>query len=155
AYAVHGRTVAFHLGAYDHVRPLVIDPSVLVYGTLIGGTGDDFAHEISVGADGSAYIAGDSNSPTFPTGVTRYHPGKCQSGTDAFNVKPKAAGTQYAYQTFLGGTNGDTTAFGIDLNSSGDVVVSGDTTAGNLTTLNTFAGGAPFIGIDPTGAGTN
>ena len=61
-----GDRVAFHLGAYDSTRPLVIDP-ILLYSTYLGGSSNDFALGIAIGPDGSAYVTGWATSIDFPT----------------------------------------------------------------------------------------
>ncbi len=49
AYDLDGAgTYGFRLGAYDPARPLVIDPTVLVYAGFLGGSGDDFGNAIAV-----------------------------------------------------------------------------------------------------------
>ncbi len=54
AYVVTGiDSVRFEVGEYDGNRPLVIDP-VLVYGTYLAGSDQDFAHDIAVDASGAA-----------------------------------------------------------------------------------------------------
>ena len=58
--------VSFEVGAYDHDRPLVIDP-VLVYSTYLGGSYGDFGNGIAVDAAGNAYVTGYTNSLDFPT----------------------------------------------------------------------------------------
>ena len=58
--------VGFEVAAYDHTRPLVIDP-VLVYSSYLGGNGADGGNAIAVDAAGNAYITGDTASSIFPT----------------------------------------------------------------------------------------
>ncbi|MEJ2600513.1 MAG: SBBP repeat-containing protein, partial [Anaerolineales bacterium] len=64
-YRIHGRTVAFQLGDYDHRRPLIIDPT-LIYGSYVGGTGDDTARAVAVDASGNIYITGKTASTDLP-----------------------------------------------------------------------------------------
>ena len=61
----------FTVGRYDRSRPLVLDPSVLVYAGYIGGAGDEHARGIAVDAAGNAYVVGstDSSVPSFPAKV--------------------------------------------------------------------------------------
>src|SRR5581483_3388127 len=65
-YKIQNSThVSFSLGQYDKTLPLVIDP-VLVYGTFLGGLADDQAAGVAVDSDGSAYVAGSTQSTNFP-----------------------------------------------------------------------------------------
>src|SRR5207244_11811286 len=43
----------FRLGAYDHHRPLILDPAVIVYGGFLGGSGDDIGYGIAVDSAGA------------------------------------------------------------------------------------------------------
>src|SRR6266496_2856292 len=56
--------VAFRLAAYDPNKPLVIDP-VLVYGTYMGGDGNDQPTGLAVDGTGSVYMVGYTNSADF------------------------------------------------------------------------------------------
>ena len=53
------------------------DGSALVWSTLLGGTGFDWARAVDLGPDGTPYVAGDTNTSngTFPVhpGVLRHH----------------------------------------------------------------------------------
>lgn len=57
--------VRFEVGAYDHRRPLVIDPAI-VYSTYIGGTGTIAVKKIAVDNAGDLYLTGSVSSPNFP-----------------------------------------------------------------------------------------
>jgi len=117
--------IRFALGAYDHTKPLVIDP-VLVYASYVGGTGGDIGYGIAVDANFDAYVAGITNSSNFPTtsGVrqTTY-----EGSGDCFVFKMNAAGTHLLYSTYVGGSGTDTaTAIAV---SAGDAYVTGSTTS--------------------------
>ena len=60
--------VGFKVGAYDHSKPLIIDPTVLpTYSTFLGGSGTDTGTGIAVDSNGSVYITGNTTSADFPT----------------------------------------------------------------------------------------
>jgi hypothetical protein len=112
--------VAFELGAYDRERPLVIDP-VIIYSTLLGGSGFDSGSAVAFGADGSVFVAGYTESTDFPvTGGTAGGSG------DAFVTKYSPDGSEVDFSTYLGGSGTDA-ARGIGVDSAGRVVVSGTT----------------------------
>jgi hypothetical protein len=97
-----GNQIGFRVGAYDHGRPLVIDPTV-GFATYLGGSGDDSASGIVVDSAGSAYVVGNTTSTDFPTtlGVLQ---GSSSSGSHAFVSKLNATGTGVVYSTYLGGS---------------------------------------------------
>jgi uncharacterized protein (TIGR03437 family) len=57
--------VGFRLGAYDHAKPLVIDPQ-LVFDNFLGGSGSSSAGGIAFDGQGNIYAAGQTNSADFP-----------------------------------------------------------------------------------------
>jgi hypothetical protein len=126
-YALRGREVAFRLGPYDQTQPLVIDP-VLMYSTYLGGSNLDAANAIAVGSDGTAFVAGETDSTDFPTA----HPLQPEDGgpldfpDDAFVTKLSADGSTLLYSTYLGGTKQDS-ASGIAVDSFGAAYVTGTT----------------------------
>jgi len=61
-----GHEVGLAVGAYDHTRPLVIDP-VLSHATYLGGSDVDQVASIAVDGSGYVYVSGDTVSTNFPT----------------------------------------------------------------------------------------
>ncbi len=119
--------VGFEVGPYDRTRPLVIDP-VLSYSTYLGGIEIDAANAIAVSSDGSAFIAGETDSADFPTA----HPlqpnvgGPFEFPNDAFVAKISHDGSTLFYSTFLGGSLQDR-ANGIAVDTFGNAYVTGTT----------------------------
>src|SRR5207245_2273752 len=104
---VETATISFRLGPYDPSFPLVIDPAVLLYAGLIGGTGNDDGFGVGVDAAGNAYVVGSTSSPraTFPATVgpdLTYH-----GNQDAFVAKVRADGSGLVYAGYLGGDSSD------------------------------------------------
>lgn len=147
-----GRQLGFRLGAYDHTKPLVIDP-VLDYSTYLDGTGVG----IAVDAAGDATITGTTDSTDFPTknplqaakvpGNDNY-PGP---NSDAFVATFNPSGSGLLFSTYLGGTAADF-GFGVALDSSGNAYVAGQTSYySSSSTFPTTAGayqttpGAGFV----------
>ena len=121
-------TAGFIIGQYDRDRTLVIDP-VLSYSTLLGGSNSDAALAIAVDSTGAAYVAGFTASYDFP----KASPLQSSSGggNDAFVAKLNPAGNGLLYCTYLGG-KGDDRAYGLALDSSGAVYITGSTTSQNF-----------------------
>jgi len=124
--------VHFALGAYDHTRPLVIDP-VLTYSTYLGGNDSDSAVGIAVDSSGNAYVAGDTSSTNFPT--VNPVQGNLEGGTNIFVTKMNAQGSALVYSTYLGGSSAaGVSALAVD--TSGNAYVSGLTSSPNFPTVN-------------------
>jgi len=114
-YALDGNhQVAFAVGAYDHTKPLIIDP-VLAYSTYLGGSGNDVASAIASDPSGNVYVAGGTTSTNFPvtSGVFQHTFGgsaNCNSTTDyqcgdVFVAKINATGSALLWATYLGGSD--------------------------------------------------
>jgi hypothetical protein len=101
-YVRNGRGgIGFALARYDRRRPLVIDP-VLVFSTLLGGSGTDVGRGIAVDATG-IYVVGETTSANFP--VTPGAPQSAYNGAqDVFVAKLDPSGESLLYATYLGGT---------------------------------------------------
>jgi hypothetical protein len=123
----HNR-VGFRLSAYDHSRPLIIDPT-LSYSTYLGGSSDDYGTSLAVDSAGNAYITGYTNSVKFPTTIGVFQPqcsGSCSKGSDVFVTELNSTGTALVYSTYLGGSFADY-GYGIAVNAAGDAFVTGVT----------------------------
>lgn len=144
-------TVGFDIPAWDHQRPLVIDPT-LVFGTYLGGAGDDVARGVAVDAAGSVYVSGTTASSNFPLAVP-IQPTYGGQG-DVFVTKMNAAGTAIVYSTFLGGSGADE-GHGIAVDAAGAAYVTGQASPGFPVSgpLTTGCGGrdAFITKLTPTG----
>jgi hypothetical protein len=124
--------VHFGLGAYDHTRPLVIDPA-LVYSTFLGGSGGDAATAITVDTAGNAYVAGRTSSTDFPVSPGAFqtkNEAAANSTFTAFVTKLNPTGTALVYSTYLGGSgtsSGGDTVNAIAVDTAGNVYVAGQT----------------------------
>ncbi len=110
----------------------------LLYSTYFGGTHDERAMRLALDASNNVYITGWTSSTTaFTTTVGAYQTGP-QGGVDAFVVKfnPAASGlASLVYGARLGGS-GDDYGYGIAVDSTGDVLVTGSTASPNFPTTN-------------------
>jgi len=145
--------VRFVVADYDRTKPLIVDPT-LVYSTYLGGSGLDQANAIAADSTGATYVAGytPGGFPTLNAGQNTFGGG----ARDAFVAKLSPTGA-LVYSTYLGGT-GDDLSYGIGVDSSGSVYVTGYT-SGSFPTLNavqnTYGGGtgdAFVTKLGPTGA---
>ncbi len=144
-YRLSGNRVRFALGKYDHTRPLVIDP-VLTYFTYLGGHGDEFigdpgpydqffispSQSIAADQSGDLYVTGFTGSTDFPVQGAYQSQNKATpaNGTPyvAFVTKLDPTGSHLIYSTYLGGsTFGQSKAFAIAVDSSGNAYVTGFT----------------------------
>jgi hypothetical protein len=108
--------------------------SALLYSTYLGGTLADNGNAIAVDSFGSAYIAGSTSSPNFPTTS-----GAAQTVLkglyNAFVAKLAPGGSGLTYSTFIGGSGSDS-ATAIAVDTSGQAVVGGLTTSPNFPVAN-------------------
>ena len=130
------RSIRFVVGAYDRSQPLIIDPT-LAYSTYLGGSSNDFAYDIAVDSNGSAYVVGETASLNFPT-LNPYQ-GTKAGGIDAFIAKLSPAGA-LVYSTYLGGSATDR-AYGVAVDGSGNAYLAGSTGSTNFPTVNAAQSG--------------
>ena len=119
--------------------------SALVYSTYLGGTDNDIGFEIAVDPAGSAHVVGSAFSNNFP--VANAFQGTLSGTSDGFITKLNAAGSAFAYSTYLGGTGGDSSN-GIALDSAGSTYVALGTTSTDFPTVNPTQGTSGGGGVD-------
>ncbi|MBL7871395.1 MAG: gliding motility-associated C-terminal domain-containing protein [Cyclobacteriaceae bacterium] len=146
----------------------------LIWAAFIGGSAEDASHTIKLDQAGDLFIGGGTASLDFTTTINAYQ--TTHAGTvDGWMAKLKPDGSEILAAT-LTGTNAFDQVYFLDLNSSGDLYVYGQTagtsfpiTAGvyknansgqflqkfsnDLTTLNfstVFGSGTPVPNISPT-----
>jgi hypothetical protein len=95
-----------------------------IYGTLLGGASFDGATAIAVDSAGRAYVVGLTVSTDFP--VTADALDAELGNADAFVTVLAPDGASLEYSTFLGGSLYES-AFGVALDSSGGIYVTGAT----------------------------
>gem|GEM_PF-595053 len=110
------------------------DGSNLVYSTYLGGANGEYGRDIVVDGDGNAYVTGYTSSDDFPT----QGPYQTDSpGRDVFVAKLNAIGNALVYSTYLGG-NAEERAYGIAVDGSRNVYVSGWTASTDFPTLTPY-----------------
>ncbi|NOY45344.1 MAG: hypothetical protein GXP50_07825, partial [Deltaproteobacteria bacterium] len=117
--------------------------TALEYATYLGGRYEDMANAVAVDDAGNAYVAGWTESDTFPTTASAVQPG-FGGVRDAFVAKLNAGGTALEYATYLGGRWGDE-AWAVAVDGAGNVYVAGWTTSDNFPTT------ASAVQPDPSG----
>ncbi|NOY85590.1 MAG: choice-of-anchor D domain-containing protein, partial [Nitrospirae bacterium] len=96
----------------------------LVYGSYLGGSGNDEAKAIAVDGAGFAYVAGRTSSFNFPL-VSAFQTTK-RGIWDAFFTKINPTGTAIVYSSLFGG-NGKELIHDIAVNASGSLFLVGET----------------------------
>jgi len=136
AFQLAGKHVRFRVGAYDHTRRLVIDPT-FKYATYFGAAnGSAGARAVTTDSAGSVYVAGIANTNQLPVTKGVVQPGYGGStGSaifygDAFVAKFGASGA-VLWITYLGGRR-DEMATSIAVDSSGNVYLAGFTSSSDF-----------------------
>lgn len=124
-------------GAFDgFVTRLNSSGTALIYSTFLGGSNEDRINDLILHDGGRVTVTGTTLSP-FPTTPGAYNPTH-QGDYDAFVTQLNHNGSGLIFSTFLGGT-GEERGFGLNLSSSGDILVTGRTSSANFpTTPNAF-----------------
>src|SRR4030095_147650 len=105
--------------------------STLAYSTYLGAGFFEDCYSIAVDDQGSAYVAGSTESATFP--VTSPFQISKRTGADAFVTKLTPSGKTRVYSTFLGG-NGEDRANAIAVDRMGNATVIGYTLSSDFPT---------------------
>lgn len=138
-YIVQDAThIGFKVAQYDSNKPLVIDP-VLIYSTYVGGSGTDQPTGIAVDAAGEVVVTGYTDSTDFPLATIGSLP---LGSTHVFVAKLDATGSNLIYADYLGGNDQDY-GYGVALDSSNDVYVTGNTSSSDFPVVNAYQGTYP------------
>ena len=112
--------------------------SGLVYSTYLGGSNFDDGYGIALDSEGNAYVTGVTRSTDFPITPGAFQricgggKGRCNKSGDAFVAKLTATGSALYYSTYLGGSHGVNSGFGIAVGSVSKAYVTGVTTAADF-----------------------
>lgn len=136
------KTIGFAVGAYDARHPLVIDPTV-VYRSFLGGNGTDHCIDCRVDDQGFLWVVSRTHSRAgFPgTAWPQANPLFPYGGeiADVGLSKISQDGQTLLFSTYIGGGNpldlfgngGADWGLAIDINSAGEVAITGFTEADN------------------------
>jgi hypothetical protein len=111
------------------------DGSAYVYSTYLGGNGNDIGFAVAVDpATGDVLVTGQTGSANFPT-AQPWHP-SLQGRLNVFVARLRADGGALVYSTYLGGSDEDI-GHGIAVDpTTGEAVVTGQTTSTDFPTAN-------------------
>ncbi|MGI8992548.1 MAG: SBBP repeat-containing protein [Bryobacteraceae bacterium] len=117
----------------------------LVYSTYLGGSGGtpglpESGNGIAVDSIGSAYVAGVTSSPNFPTTRGAFKTGSGGGNTDGFVSKLSPAGNTLAYSTYFGGSSVDAIN-AIALDVAGNAYLAGSTASLDFPTARAYQSG--------------
>lgn len=135
--------LALPVGGYQNQRTgaadlliglLSADGTTLVAGTYLGGGQGEHAEGVVVDAQQRIVVTGASQSPNFPVTNNAFQATKGANG-DGIAVVLSADLSTLDYSTFVGG-NGDDGLRGVDVDATGAIIGTGQTTSTNLNTVN-------------------
>ena len=148
AYQPRRKNIGFYV--YNAFVTEFSAAGAMIYSTFIGGSTFDYAHAIAIDASGQAVIAGEPASSDYPV-TTKAEQSSLGGVSNGFISKLSADGSELVFSTFLGGS-GDDRAFGLALDSSGNVYVAGLTGSSNFPVTSgafqtVFKGGGGYGGM--------
>lgn len=115
----------------------------LIYGTRLGGQGDDLGRGVAVDAAGNAYVSGITKSTDFP--LVNPFQSALRGTQDAFVAKLDATASTLSYSTYLGGSLADA-ANAIAVDAQGNAHVVGTTYSLDFPVLRAFQPNKAFTG---------
>jgi len=118
-------------GADAFVVKIAPEGGAMIYGTYLGGSGDELGSGIAVDTAGAAHVTGPTSSADFPT-MNALQPASGGSA-DAFVSKLSPDGAALDYSTYLGGKN-DENGRAITVDLAGAAYVTGYTQSDDFPT---------------------
>ena len=141
-YSIYENSYGFELENYDNSQLLVIDP--LIASTYIGSDCDDGVLSIAIDSENNIYVAGKTQSESFPVtegafDETHNSPNCGAFNPDVFVSKFSSDLSTLYYSTFIGGNMPDGagpnhSGVEIGINSDGNIIIVGRTESSNYPT---------------------
>jgi hypothetical protein len=120
--ATWGSPVRAYTGSTDAIAVKINTSGALTWNTFLGAGGSDIGYSIALDGSGNIYVAGSSDA-TWGSPARAY-----TAGYDAFVAKLVASTGVLTWSTFLGG-NGTDQGFDVTVDGSGNIFVTGDSSA--------------------------
>ncbi len=133
SYVIEENSYGFKVEKYDPNNVLIIDP--LLDSTFVGGSLDDVGQAITIDDFGHVYITGYTFSSNYPTAGT--FDSSHNGGADVFVSKLDSDLDTLIASTFIGGSDDEFPA-DIDIDSLGNVYVTGYTFSSDYPTAGTY-----------------
>jgi hypothetical protein len=129
---------SYNGGNYDAIiSKLSTTGDSLLYSTYLGGSDSDVGLNIAADHSGCAYVVGFTGSTNFPT-VDPYD-SSYNGGQDVFITKLSPSGNSLIFSTYLGGSGWER-PYGLDVDNSGNIYMTGGTSSGDFPTFNPYDG---------------
>ncbi len=127
---------SYNGGDYDCAAAKFSASGELIWSTYLGGSGSDRAYGMSGDGAGNLYVSGSTGSTDFPTTPGAYDTIYNGGERDCF-VTHFSSGGGLQWSTYLGG-GGAESGYGIALDGSGNVCVTGETYSDDFPTPGGF-----------------
>jgi hypothetical protein len=141
-----GSPVRTFTGSYDGFAAKTDSSGNLIWNTFLGGTEYDDGGGIAADGGGNVYLSGNSTT-AWGTPVRNYI-----GGTDGYAAKLNSSGS-LTWNTFQGGCGVDQ-GYGVALDPSGNIYVTGTSTGGWGSPLRAYAGGDDVFAAKFTSIGS-
>jgi hypothetical protein len=109
--------------------------SNLIYADYVGGNGGDYGNALVLDSANDVYVTGSTTSSDFP--VVNPYQGTYPGSYNGFLTRISADGSSLLYSTYLGGNSSDAPS-SIAIDSSGSVLVAGNTASTNFPVVNAY-----------------
>ncbi len=120
-------------GNNDAFAAKLTNTGQLVYGTYIGGSGQDWGYGIAVDTNGNAYLTGSTMSNDFP--LASPFQSSLNGPSDAFVSVLNPTASAFVYSTYLGGS-ADDSGSGIGVDTMGNANIAGLTNSSDFPIKN-------------------
>ena len=158
AFRLDKGQVGFKVGEYDRTRDLIIDPTYQWH-TFYGSSNYNYGNGIAVDGSGNVYVTGYSFATwNGPVSLGSPAPKNPYSGNyDIFVLKLDSSGA-YQWHTFYGSSSGYDAGYGIAVDGSGNVYVTGESGASwngpsGQSPLNAYSGAGDIVVLKLSSSG--
>ena len=129
-------TYGFNVENFLSDKELIIDPTIFLSSTYIGGSNDDTSRSFARDNYGNIYVTGTTSSTNFPT-INAYNSVYNGGTNDIFIFKLSMDGSTVLYSTYIGGSGLDH-ANGLIIDANNNTYITGYTDSNNFPTVNAY-----------------